>query len=244
MNFAKMTFTPLLSIENKENAVDSLWEYLGCLYKNGQILKSYELVTHGSDYIAFMTLPEDDSIDEKYNNLYVTKYLGEVKEHYEVHLDMIGKNLNEENACTCPEPPEWYMLYADYADEESPVVCGRCGHSVPLYKLPHILEQQEHYGVLGWKEAYCHTDNLYMYCLSDRFTYRQMNSPDSRLSKIGRDICQQFEAATGLPFYYYLFYDKNTPKLCPLCGGEWKLNGEKTFVDYKCDKCRLVADEV
>ena len=85
MNFAKMTFTPLLSIENKENAVDSLWEYLGCLYKNGQILKSYELVTHGADYIAFMTLPEDDSIDEKYNNLYVTKYLRSV--YKELHAD-------------------------------------------------------------------------------------------------------------------------------------------------------------
>ncbi len=83
-----------------------------------------------------------------------------------------------------------------------------------------------------------------MACLSDRFTYRQMHNLDSTLSKSGRYICKEFEDLTGTPFYYYLFHHNKTPTACPVCGNDWKLIGENTFIDYKCEKCRLVADEV
>jgi predicted nucleic acid-binding Zn ribbon protein len=144
-----------------------------------------------------------------------------------------------------------YMLYTDWADEESPVVCGKCGKSVPLYKLPYLRVEgtngrfeDEHFSTLSWKDMYRAVDKLWMACLSDRFTFRQMHSLDSVLSKKGRYICKEFEQLTGIPFYYYLFHSSKTPAKCPSCGREWKLTGEKTFIDYKCDECRLVADEV
>ena len=234
-----------------EEAISSLmWDYLSCLYKNGQILKDYLLVKNVDSYIAFVTIPGGDALDDAYNNIYVSKYLAEIKNKFEISTDTIGENLNTDKSSECAEKPEWYMLYTDWADEESPVVCGRCGKSVPLYKFPHISGEQEHHGVLGWKEIYRDLDSVWLYCLSDRFTYRQMNNIDSQLSKIGRELCREFETATGIPFYYYLFYADNlsgtrkTPTRCPVCDGDWKLTGEKTFIDYKCDKCRLVADEV
>jgi len=49
---------------------------------------------------------------------------------------------------------------------------------------------------------------------------------------------------TGIPSYYYLFNHRKTATVCPSCGGNWKLTGDKTFIAYKCNKCRLVADEV
>lgn len=93
------------------------------------------------------------------------------------------------------------------------------------YKFPHIEGEQEHHGILGWKGAYRDVDSLFMYCLSDRFTYRQMNKPDSQLSITEREICKELEEATGAPFYYYLFHYKKTPETCPVCGGEWTLTG-------------------
>ena len=52
-----------------------------------------------------------------------------------------------------------------------------------------------------------------------------------------------FEEKLGKPFYYYLFNMHRTNKVCPVCGTDWKIYSEKTFVDYKCEKCRLAADE-
>lgn len=213
-------------------------------------MKDYFLIKSSGNYVSFVTTSDDDALDEQYNNVYTAKYLCKVKKLFEIRAEILGENLNTDSPCCCKEKPEWYMLYTDWTDEESPVVCGRCGKTVSLYKLPHISGENEHYGVLGWKKAYRDMDSLWVYCLSDRFTYRQMNSTDSQLSKIGRDICKEFEKATGVPFFYYLFHSdgrsgkKKTPDSCPSCGASWALTGEKTFIDYKCDKCRLVADEV
>lgn len=194
--------------------------------------------------MAIVTLPEDDALDEKYNNIYVSKHLGNMHEFFTISIEIIGEDMDTAPSCTCEKKPDWYMLYADWTDQESPVVCGRCGKSVPLYKLPYIQKEDEYHGTLGWKEAYRDIDSLFNYCLSDRFTYRQMNNVDSQLSKIGMDICREFEKAMDVPFYYYLFHYRKTPTACPACGENWILTGEKTFIDYKCDSCKLVADEV
>lgn len=251
MNCNRITFSPKAPINDEETITALFWDYLGCLYKNGQILKDYLLIKNNENYTAFATIPEDDSLDERHNNVYVSKYLDEIKKYFEISAEIIGENLNTDKSCNCAEKPEWYMLYTDWTDEESPVVCGRCGKSVPLYKLPFIRVEgtnghfeDEHYSTLSWKDEYRAIDKLWMACLSDRFTLRQMHSVDSALSKAGRYICKEFEEIIGVPFYYYLFHHRRTPATCPSCGKDWKLIGEKTFIDYKCDKCKLVADEV
>ena len=38
-----------------------------------------------------------------------------------------------------------------------------------------------------------------------------------------------------------VFYGKHSSK-CPVCGGDWK-QPEDSLFDYKCDKCKIVADK-
>ena len=243
MNSAKITLKSIKSIESQDEIVDLLWNYFGCLYKNGQILKNYDMLKNADDFIVFVTLPTDDAMDEKHNNIYVSKYVEQIEKLFKISVEIIGENLNYDKSCSC-EKHSWFMLYTDWMETDSPVICGDCGKSVPLYKLPHLFNENEHHGILGWKEAYSEIDSLWLYCLSDRFTYRQLNKLNSQLSKIGLDICKELEKATGTPTYYYVFQVNKSKDVCPICGSEWKLTGEKTFIDYKCDKCRLVADEV
>lgn len=250
MNCFKLIFKPIETVNSDEETRDLLWDYLASLYKNGQILHDYLLFKRDTLYQAFVTLADDDALNEKSNNSYASNYLEKIKTQFEISSEFVGENLNTEKACGCSDRPEWYMLYTNYAEEESPVICGRCGKSVPLYKLPYIMNEDEFHTVLSWYITYRAVDQVWMQCLSDRFTYRQLNDANSQLSQQGRKICAEFEKATGIPFYYYLLHDngvngkKKTPDVCPVCGENWKLNGEKTFIDYKCDKCRLTADEV
>lgn len=242
MDVYRISFVDKTKIINDE-ALEPIWEYLGCLYKNGQILKNYELIRSSNELFAYATLPEDSALDEKNNSIYVNKYRDMVLENFEIGLEIIGKNMNQDISCNCKES-SWYILYTDYSLLESPIVCGDCQKAVPLYKLPHIQEYKEHYGVVSWQSAYNSIDRLWLYCLADRFTLRQLHDPDSQLSKEGREICKEFEENTGKPFYYYLFQNNRTSKKCPICHGEWKLEGVDTFIDYKCERCRVVADEV
>ena len=243
MNIYKINFTPKKTMEFTEEAIKPIWSFLGCLYKNGQILEEYELMELDGSLCTFVTPPEDDALKAENNNIYGNESLAIVQENFIISSEFFGKNMDaDDESCNCKEP-SWYMLYADHISSESPVVCGDCGKTVPLYKLPFIFDEKEHYSVLRWQWAYKSIDSLWMQCLSDRFTYRQLHNPTSQLSKDGRDICSAFEEKLGKPFFYYLFNSSKTSKTCPICGTDWKIYGEKTFVDYKCDKCRLVADK-
>jgi len=61
---------------------------------------------------------------------------------------------------------------------------------------------------------------------------------------VGKDICEAFEKEEGRPFYYYLFrYYSPHKDTCPVCGEHWKPRSDnKSFIDFRCDKCRLVGD--
>lgn len=242
MNSCKINFTPKSHIKYNDDILEPIWGFLGCLYKNGQILKGYELIEGNDGLWALVTLPDDEALNTENNNIYVNKYLIAAQEYFDVATEPLGRNMNQDDSCCCKEP-SWYMLYTDWTLSESPIVCGDCGKAIPLYRLPHILDSDEHHGVVGWQEVYQSTDKLWIYGLSDRFTFKQMYDPRSQLSKDGMDICKAFEEKTGKPFYYYLFNMYKTNKVCPICGADWKISGEKTFVDYKCAKCRLVADK-
>jgi len=243
MNSAKITLSPINPIENENDVIDLFQHYFAFLYRNGQIFKNYEIIKTDNGFVAFVTLPEDNALDENFNNIYVSKYLAQVKELFEISIEIIGENLNYNKSCACKKS-SWYMLYTNSIATDSPVVCGDCNKMIPLYKLPHLFNENEHDSILNWKETYRAIDELWIDSLSDRFTYRQLNNLDSQLSKIGLNICNELEKATNTPTYYYLFQDKKSKEKCPVCGADWKLNGEKTFIDYKCEKCRLIADEV
>jgi predicted nucleic acid-binding Zn ribbon protein len=79
-----------------------------------------------------------------------------------------------------------------------------------------------------------------------------MASPDSELSQRGREICQQVEAATGVPTYYFLmrYWGRRKgeeTRRCPGCGGSWHVvmpaNATSGFCDFpfRCEACRLVS---
>jgi predicted nucleic acid-binding Zn ribbon protein len=138
------------------------------------------------------------------------------------------------------------MLYTDYTIDESPVVCGDCGSTVPLYKLPKILGEDEYWSVLNWQRAYKACDELFMVGIGERFAYQRISKPANDLYELGKQICEAFENAIGKPFYYYLFrYYSPYKGTCPVCGLQWKLGSDnKSFINYRCDYCRLVGDSI
>jgi len=238
----KINFIAKVQVDLDDDVLEPISWYLSYLYKNGQILEGYQLVERKEGLWVLVSAPDDEALKAENNSSYANQYLRAVQEHFDVSLEPLGKIMSQDEACICKEP-SWYILYTDWTRPESPVVCGDCGKAVPLYRLPYIMSSDEHGGILGWQEAYRSTDILWIYCLADRFTFRQMHNPSSRLSKDGISICTALEEKLGKPVYYYLFNWHRTNRMCPVCGRDWKIDGEKTFVDFRCEKCRLVADK-
>lgn len=245
MNYIKIQFDYLDNFkhreENKEEEIDLLWNYLSCLYKNGQILKDFELIKKEKNYLAFVTVAEELSLAEQYNNIYVKEELSKLYTIFSLSFKLIGENLNCNNSCQCKQP-SCYILYTDYTCLESPIICGNCGNSIPLYKLPYLFSENEYFTILSWQKTYQSIDQIWMESLADHFSYQQLSNPNAQLTKIGRKICYELEKQLKKPVYYYLFHANHPLSNCPSCGKLLQKSNIKN-IDYQCDCCRFAIDK-
>lgn len=249
MYYVKMTFTPSNKINITENNIEDdiitgrIWNYLGNMSRYGQIFKDMTLIYEKNVFHAFFLMPEIDSLDEKNCHRHTVDALADVRKKFGISTEILGSNSVVSEVCMCDDP-SWYVLYGrrDYAF--SPIVCGDCLKMIPAYKFLHIELPLDCPSEFGWLEDYCMINQLWFRSSFDRFTYRQMNDPESQLSKSGRKICAFFEKETKKPYYYHLFHYSDSKKnrgLCPDCGGNWILKESIGSITYKCDKCRLVS---
>lgn len=235
----KITFIPLVhNSKQTEISDDMFWDYLGCLYQNGQIQRNYEMIYTNSNVTVLVTLPEMNSLSDIYKNLYVRKAEEKLAAEYISEFEFLGENARFSQECTCREETH-YILYTNYYTEDSPILCGRCMKPVPLYRLPYILGESEYHSVLIWRESYRNLDKLFMYGIEDALVLSQLQNPNSSITEIGKDICAQFSLKKKKPFYYYLFsYEKVYSPECPSCKKNCSVDSEKNL--YFCDRCGIV----
>ncbi|MDE7212951.1 MAG: Zn-ribbon-containing protein, partial [Anaeroplasmataceae bacterium] len=237
---AKIKFIPLL--EDKEASIDSLGNLMGCLYKNGQILEEYVVEDHDSYYIATVTTTDDNSLNECYYNEYIQK---EIK-NFEVSYEIIADDAFCEDSCHCKDP-SYYIMDCDSEDSTNPVFCGDCGCEVPLYKIPYLDGEKEHYTIQEYRRLYNSVYRVWLHGLSDRYSRRELIHYKSKLNKEGSRICKELEEKLGKPVYFliinplacYYQYKKNNKnlKVCPKCKGKFRFI-EDGYADKVCDKCR------
>ncbi len=127
----------------------------------------------------------------------------------------------------------------------SPVRCGHCFGAIPLYLLPE-LPPDTMTALIEWRaDAYAFARMHRNFSVGEQYAHRMMASAQSPLNQAGLKLCRQLEEVLGKPVYLYLYrFEGRHPTRCPLCGGRWKRPvSEDSFYDYRCDACRLVADE-
>lgn len=242
MESIKIGFRFLKSDQKPELYREELWRYLACLYLNGQILKSYSLVSRPGGFDAYATIPAPDALEPASHSVYGKSMRAKLQNSFALSVEGLGRNEDCGEPCGCGSP-SCYLLYPEYGSEESPLRCGDCGGSIPLYKVPYIFGEEEHNSLLHWFEAYRAIDKLWMHGTSDRFSYRQLNHPDSSLFREGRKICRALETALHKPVYHFVFHAGKDQPVCPSCQQPWQSFGDQEVMDYKCDNCRLATEK-
>ena len=239
----KFTKKPGADEIGDEAVLEMIENYQSTLSNNGQIIGGYDVFSDNGSIFFAVVLPEDDALSDAYCNDYVKKYRKKLDEFFDSELIRVGDNLEYYEPCAC-EKPSWYYLWSS-AHDESPLFCGECRRSVPLYKIPYREDEKEHYSITSWQNAYGNMSGLWIHSLWDRFTGGQIFKHDSKLNVEGRELCADYEKKLCVPVYYYMDYHsgawigaRKVPAVCPQCGGAWLDDSE--FV--RCEKCRLLAD--
>ena len=255
----KIKFTKKANADglDDEAVFEIIDDYWGALSNNGQVVGGFDIFSNGVSVFLTTVLPEADAISDVNCNDYVKERYMKLKDLFDVEIIQEGINLEWSDSCACKKS-SWYYLFNDYRKEDTPLICGDCNHSVPLYKVPYILGEKEHFSVLGWQKAHSKMDGLWAHGLWDRFTYGELSKHNSKLNKEGRKICKAFEKVLDAPVYYFLYYfehedeagekhpfiprglQNGTPKVCPQCKSEWIDNAGY----IKCEKCRLMYDSL
>ena len=249
---ARVSFqVPNQEPETIDNACERIKYWSDSARQNGQLLGNVFPVYREGNLLHYTILmPESDSLDERHNNLWVRKAIVEVVDSgiFGPFIASLGEDAETVPPCRCVERAS-LILYTNYQMVGSPLQCGDCFESVPLYQIPPTYDDSEYDNIKSWETDYQACDTLQMACKTgERFGLREMTSPSSSLTKRGRELCEQITQRTNIPTYYYMFhyYGRNLTKererRCPICNGAWLLT-ETLFerFDFRCDNCRILS---
>ena len=235
---------------NKNELMDEFGLLMSFYRANGQAQGRIE-----SQYIKqnkVVCLPftlEKKSLNKKFNNVYVNKQSNKIENLCNSTLEFktVGKSYdNYKTPCNCKKS-EFYILVTNYITIESPLTCGTCNKSVPLYRLP-IYYDYGYLPILRWETNYISCDTLQMNGeVGERWALNQMEEITSALSRQGLEICRKIKELTSVPTYYYLhnykkFKGDQRSRRCPSCNKKWDLKRQlHNIYDFKCDTCRIVS---
>lgn len=143
--------------------------------------------------------------------------------------------------CTCQNPSHYVLQYTPEW-MGSPVMCGDCRCSVPLYRIVRDHNQREFDEVLRWRKLYRGFIEQYLAGVNPRYAYDMVRNCRSEFALHGRRISGQVERWSGV-ITYYPIYSRNERKqeLCPQCGGVF-INQFPNAIGFErvCRTCRLV----
>lgn len=192
---------------------------------------------------------EKNSLSRKNNNFYVNRQTKKIEELCNSRLTFktAGKSYaGYKGPCQCKKSG-FYILVTDYTSIDSPLTCGTCNQSVPLYRLP-VYYDHGYMPILRWETNYISCDTLQMNCeVGERWALNQMQEITSQLSREGFEICRKIEELTSVSTYYYLhnytkFKGDNATRRCPSCSKKWNLKTQlHNRYDFKCDRCKIIS---
>ena len=235
---------------DKNDLIDEVGLLTAFYRANGQTQGKIEsqYITDSKIFCLPFTL-EKNSLSKKFDNFYVKNQIKKIEELCDSTLQFktVGKSYaTYKTPCKCKKP-EFYILITNYITIYSPLTCGTCFRSVPLYRLP----KYDDYGympIFSWETNYISCDSLQMNCeVGERWALNQMQEVNSQLSKQGLKICKKIEELTTIPTYYYLHNYRKAKgdqllKPCPVCGNKWNLKETlNNFYEFKCDRCKLLS---
>jgi len=235
---------------SKDLAVDLAQTVLAAWRMNGQVYGcEWSIFANGEAFSAMVLSPEVQSFDARFNSKYVTSAMARCEaEGLLVTCEVLGEDVESAPACRCSSPSA-YVLFTNYVSLKSPIRCMDCFHPVALYRMK-VMASGEFNELISWQSDYQSCDSLQMNCtVLEQEATRELSSIDSDLSKRGLAHCKALAGLNSRPFYYYLYSGESQSlqaeleRLCPGCGGEWKLTSRlHDIFDFRCDRCSLLSN--
>ncbi len=249
--YAAKISVPLNPDENNQSLTQTFELLLRAWRENGQILgRENPLFLNHNEIVATTLIPEEDSLDHKYNTEIIDQWFSKIGDVSNNNLDVRIVGVSPLSGGTCSgETSSSYILYTNHRSFSPPLRCGDSSLPIPIYKIAPEISGSRSY-ITNWQLNYQSCDTLHSNsAVGEQFGQRQVQQFDSPLSKEGRSICEKIEKHTGVPTYYYIAKPngkslrQEKKRTCPSCNSKWFLKEPwHDIFDFKCDNCRLISN--
>ena len=258
METAAIIFSTGASAE-RSRAEHALQDYLGALWRNGQVLGwGAPIARLSRGYAVYVNIPDRRALDG--TSRAVRRALRDLREAglRGPKVRRLGTDPEGSASCRCRRR-SFLILFTNFLTNDSPVRCGDCFSPVPLYRLPKPGDRDErgrggavgdHGDLLWWQKTYEAMDWLFIGSgPAERYAHDQLARWDSDLSKESRETAKTLAKRVGRPVYYCLskYYGRSDRqerrRKCPSCAGSWLLTRPlHARFDFQCKRCRLLAN--
>lgn len=221
--------------------------FLGALRSNNNLCGDWAaLELEGKVQVRSMT-PAPDALKRDTWTIYARGWHDKLNamSHSPLQMCLVPEEKEGEHFCDCPTP-SGLILFSTYPPFSMPIRCLDCDCMVPLYRLPFLNDEEEHWTLRQWNRESITLDELYMISQwGERMAYHQLSNPRSGFIKHSRQVAALLEAKTQTPVYVFLL-NVHEPygKGCPRCKRPWLWpDSGKSLHTFKCDHCRLISQE-
>lgn len=225
---------------------DVLHSFLNALRRDNNIGREWQILELENYVQVRAVSPETASLNERYWNIYAREYYEKLMALSQKTAEFycIPERQEKHSICLCESSPS-YVLFTTFLNVQFPVKCLGCNEAVPLYRLPYLRNEKEHYTLSKWQQSYEALDLLFMYSgTGERYSYQQLHNPRSNFNKETRQLAKELEEKTGKPVYIFLLHHyEDFGDKCPLCKRGWRVEEAQDLFAFRCDHCRLLSQE-
>lgn len=239
MFIANLEFMTELPYDHIEEWIKNL---VHNMHHQGRIVHLRNNIYRQNDCIILQCkIPESDSISAISENKWFKKLQ---TQKVDIRIKCLGKDLGSKDLCCCGLTKFYILL----GSEDIPLVCGSCGDSVPLYRIPPTYEPDpSFYDVDCWNKENLAWSDIEFYSYYEQIAQKELSDLGSILNKKALDLRSKIEKLSGKDCYYFLEELRETVNIetgnkCPGCGGEWLLEEPVLeYYNFKCDHCKILS---
>ena len=247
MYVARMTFRTRKHLSGAEKR-DAVCSVLLALRDNGQVVgREYPLVETPATVQAYVNLADRDALAPRHWSAQTKAAHGAAADAgVRLTTHSLDQRLPDSTVCRCRKPSSLW-LSTNWLRPTSPIICGRCKETVPLYRLRRRgADSRLLADLLAWQLDFNWFDCVWLWSGEGEMrALRQLSNPNSDLARFGRDLCAEIESLTGVPMFYNLFFSyeqeqrKAKENACPICGKPW-LRERGFHYEFECTPCRIL----
>lgn len=231
--------------EDHFSTIDNLFSFYRT---NGQVLDSAQIyfVSDSNHFEVIAYMPEDDSLNSKWDNKYVSRAKEQLKENNIESSVVLLSNPNIQNInpiISSDFKKGVLILEVDPFEIKSPISHSLDSElkNIPLYYLAKTYQGESYYDLISWESNYKSLARLYMNGYNDVFFRKELTEPDSLLCSNATKICQQLEKNTGLKCFFrinlnYLDEEKQESYI----NKYFKITDKSELYSYISEEYRLV----